>query len=55
MDVDNDDLVRFITAADRNPLEYIMIGDMALILNGAIRYTEDADYGWNLPMKTEIG
>ena len=43
MDLDNDDLVRFIAIADENRLEYIMIGGMALILNGAVRYTEDAD------------
>ena len=43
MDLDNDDLFRFIAIADENRLEYIMIGGMALILNGAVRYTEDAD------------
>ncbi|GAB3802225.1 hypothetical protein GCM10028819_31080 [Spirosoma humi] len=43
MDVDNDDFIRFVIAADHNQLEYILIGGMALILNGGIRYTEDVD------------
>lgn len=43
MDLDNDDFVRFVTAADLDQLEYMLIGGMALILNGGIRYTEDAD------------
>lgn len=43
MDLDNDDFVRFVAAADLNQLEYMLIGGMALILNGGIRYTEDAD------------
>lgn len=43
MDLDNDDFVRFVTAADLHQLDYVLIGGMALILNGGIRYTEDAD------------
>jgi len=43
MDVDDDNFVRFVTAADNSKLDYILIGGMALILNGGIRYTEDAD------------
>lgn len=43
MDVDDDGFVKFVTAADHNKLDYMLIGGMALILNGGIRYTEDAD------------
>ncbi|GAB3643584.1 DUF6036 family nucleotidyltransferase [Spirosoma arcticum] len=43
MDVGDDGFVQFVVAADANKLEYMLIGGMALILNGGIRYTEDAD------------
>ena len=36
MDLDNDDFVRFVVAADHNHLEYILIGGMALILKTAV-------------------
>ncbi|WP_223834052.1 hypothetical protein [Spirosoma profusum] len=43
MDLDDDNFVRFVVAADNCKLDYILIGGLALILNGGIRYTEEAD------------
>jgi hypothetical protein len=43
MDLDDDNFIRFVVAADDSKLDYILIGGLALILNGGIRYTEDAD------------
>lgn len=43
MDVDNTDFLAFVAAADAQKLDYILIGGLALILNGAVRFTQDAD------------
>lgn len=43
MDVDNTDFLEFVAAADAQKLDYILIGGLALILNGAVRFTQDAD------------
>lgn len=43
MDVDNPDFTEFVAVADVNQLQYILIGGLALILNGAVRFTQDAD------------
>ncbi len=43
MDVDNIDFLAFVAAADAQKLDYILIGGLALILNGAVRFTQDAD------------
>ncbi|MCK8493379.1 hypothetical protein M0L20_16040 [Spirosoma sp. RP8] len=43
MDLEDDTFVRFVVAAAHGQLDYILIGGLALILNGGIRYTEDAD------------
>ena len=43
MDVENSEFLDFVVAADDNKLEYILIGDLAMILNGAVRFTQDAD------------
>ncbi|WP_338869541.1 DUF6036 family nucleotidyltransferase [Spirosoma sp. SC4-14] len=48
MDLDDDNFVRFVVAADHSKLDYILIGGLALILNGGVRYTEDADV-WMKP------
>lgn len=43
MDVENSEFLEFVAAADANQLEYILIGGLAMILNGAVRFTQDAD------------
>lgn len=43
MDVENSEFLDFVVAADINKLEYILIGGLAMILNGAVRFTQDAD------------
>ncbi|MBC8151537.1 MAG: hypothetical protein H7Z72_01365 [Bacteroidetes bacterium] len=43
MDVDNPDFTEFVAVADVNQLQYILIGGLALILNGAVRFTQYAD------------
>jgi hypothetical protein len=43
MDVENSEFLDFVVAADANKLEYILIGGLAMILNGAVRFTQDAD------------
>ncbi len=43
MDVDNVNFLDFVAVADAQKLDYILIGDMALIHNGAVRFTQDAD------------
>jgi hypothetical protein len=43
MDVDNSDFLEFVAVADAQKLDYILIGGLALILNGAVRFTQDAD------------
>ncbi len=39
MDVDSTEFLEFVVAADVEKVEYILIGGLALILNGAIRFT----------------
>ncbi|WP_227699158.1 hypothetical protein [Spirosoma radiotolerans] len=43
MDVENSEFLDFVVAADANKLEYILIDGLAMILNGAVRFTQDAD------------
>ncbi|MCX6217932.1 hypothetical protein [Spirosoma sp.] len=43
MDVENSEFLDFIVAADASQLDYILIGGLAMILNGAVRFTQDAD------------
>lgn len=43
MDVDNANFLDFVAVADTQKLEYILIGGMALLLNGVVRFTQDAD------------
>lgn len=43
MDVEDDEFVNFVTIADKHQLQYILIGGLALILNGCVRYTDYAD------------
>lgn len=43
MDVDNAEFLDFVEKADRHQLDYILIGGLALILNGAVRMTQDVD------------
>lgn len=43
MDVDSTEFLEFVVTADVEKVEYILIGGLALILNGAIRFTQDAD------------
>ena len=43
MDVDDISFLEFVAVADTQKLEYMLIGGMALILNGAVRFTQDAD------------
>jgi hypothetical protein len=43
MDVENSEFLEFVAAADNCQLAYILIGGLALILNGAARFTQDAD------------
>ena len=42
MDVDNADFLQSVAAADEHKLDYILIGGLALIFNGAVRFTQDA-------------
>ncbi|GAA4396259.1 hypothetical protein GCM10023187_04180 [Nibrella viscosa] len=41
--MDVDEFIRFVEAAARHQVSYILIGGLALILNGGIRYTQVAD------------
>lgn len=43
MDVENSEFLDFVAAADKAKLDYILIGGLAMILNGAVRFTQDAD------------
>ena len=43
MDVDNSEFLEFVAAADAQKLEYILIGGLALVLSGAVRFTQDVD------------
>ncbi|QKZ13034.1 DUF6036 family nucleotidyltransferase [Spirosoma sp. KUDC1026] len=43
MDVENSEFLEFVAVADDCQVEYILIGGLALILNGAVRFTQDAD------------
>ena len=43
MDVDNANFLEFVAVADAQKLDYILIGSVALLLNGVLRFTQDAD------------
>ncbi|UFH54128.1 DUF6036 family nucleotidyltransferase [Spirosoma sp. KNUC1025] len=43
MDVESSEFLDFVAIADKHELQYILIGGLAMILNGAIRFTQDAD------------
>ncbi|MBO0931183.1 DUF6036 family nucleotidyltransferase [Fibrella aquatilis] len=43
MDVDNREFLDFVERADAHNLDYILIGGLALILNGGVRMTQDVD------------
>lgn len=47
MDVDNAEFLDFVEKADECQLDYILIGGLALILNGAVRMTQDVDIWLN--------
>ncbi|SDG86337.1 hypothetical protein SAMN04487996_12477 [Dyadobacter soli] len=50
MDVEDVEFLRFVKAAAENKLEYMLIGGLALAMNGIARYTQDADV-WIRPTK----
>lgn len=43
MDVENSEFLEFVAIADANKIDYILIGGLAMILNGVVRFTQDAD------------
>ncbi|MCF0073666.1 hypothetical protein LZD49_24520 [Dyadobacter sp. CY261] len=43
MDVEDVEFLKFVNAAAENDLEYMLIGGLALAMNGIARYTQDAD------------
>jgi hypothetical protein len=43
MDLENDEFLKFVKAAGESNLEYLLIGGLALAMNGIPRYTRDAD------------
>ncbi len=43
MDVENSDFIQFVASAERHKVEYILIGGLALLFNGIVRFTQDAD------------
>ncbi len=43
MDVEDLEFLKFVKAAAENDLEYMLIGGLALAMNGIVRYTQDAD------------
>lgn len=43
MDVENSHFLQFVVAAEKHQLEYMLVGGLALLLNGAVRFTQDAD------------
>lgn len=43
MDVEDLEFLKFVKAADEMELEYMLIGGLALAMNGIARYTQDAD------------
>lgn len=43
MDVENNEFLHFVVLADEQQLDYLLIGGLALILNGVVRITRDAD------------
>ena len=43
MDVENRDFLTFVAAAERRGLEYMLIGGLALLFNGIVRFTQHAD------------
>ena len=48
MDVENSDFLKFVASAERHGVEYILIGGLALLFNGIVRFTQDAD-AWLQP------
>jgi hypothetical protein len=48
MDLEDNELLKFVKAADENGLEYLLIGGLALAMHGIHRYTSDADF-WIQP------
>jgi hypothetical protein len=43
MDVESSEFLDFVAIANRNRVNYILIGGLAMILNGVVRFTQDAD------------
>ncbi|WP_128544192.1 DUF6036 family nucleotidyltransferase [Larkinella soli] len=43
MDVENNDFLQFVSLAEKHKLDYLLVGGLALLLNGAIRFTRDVD------------
>ena len=48
MDVENSNFLRFVASAEKHGVEYILIGGLALLFNGIVRFTQDAD-AWLQP------
>jgi len=51
MDVEGSEFLDFVEVADRHELEYILTGGLALVSNGIVRFTQDADV-WLRPDNT---
>ncbi|WP_221390199.1 hypothetical protein [Dyadobacter sp. NIV53] len=43
MDIEDNEFLKFVEAAGKNDLEYLLIGGLALAMHGIQRYTSDAD------------
>jgi hypothetical protein len=43
VDVESSDFLEFVASAERHGVEYILIGGLALLFNGIVRFTQDAD------------
>ena len=43
MDVESSDFLKFVASAERHGVEYMLIGGLALLFNGIVRFTQDAD------------
>ena len=48
MDVENSDFLKFVASAETHQVDYILIGGLALLFNGVVRFTQDAD-AWLRP------
>ena len=48
MDVENSDFLKFVASTERYGVDYILIGGLALLFNGVVRFTQDAD-AWLRP------